>query len=97
MKTFEELDRTPLLVEPGAPFICVDEKGLKQIQQDSRESAFRKAAKLIHDKIEAYQNEHGIFDHETGQTEYPKGGDEYLSELIEQEESILSLIEKDKQ
>lgn len=44
MKSFEELDCTPLQVEPGAPFLCVDEKGLKEIQLDAMKEGMRRAA-----------------------------------------------------
>lgn len=44
MKNFKELDCTPLQVEPGAPFLCVDERGLKEIQLNAVKEGMRRSA-----------------------------------------------------
>lgn len=48
------------------------------------------AAEKIQQRLINYQSDHGIYDHDTGTTEYPKGGDEYVAELEEIKELLLS-------
>lgn len=41
------------------------------------------AAKLVEKRMDDYVSEHGRYDHETGYTELPGTGDEYVEELEE--------------
>lgn len=49
------------------------------------------AAALIDARRETYDEEHGSTDSETGAREYPRGGDEYVGELIDLAESVRAL------
>jgi hypothetical protein len=49
------------------------------------------AAKWVEDRRDAYIDEHGSYDPDTGQTEFPEYGHEYVEELEEIAEGIRSL------
>jgi len=57
-------------------------------QASTYDAGIEAAARFIEKRMHDYQNECGSMDHETGTTEYPKGGEEYVGELMELAEGI---------
>jgi len=53
--------------------------------------ALKAAAKILRQRIENYIEDHGIFDMETGATEFPGNGEDFVSDWEEIEEEILAL------
>lgn len=49
------------------------------------------AAKFIDEKVKAYVEEYGMYDHTTGQTEFPGNGEEWLGDMEELAEDIRAL------
>lgn len=54
-------------------------------------SGINAALKFVEDRRDAYIEEHGSYDLETGATEFPSGGDEYVGELEEIIDGIKAL------
>lgn len=77
------------------------EKELEFIENDASQSGYergvREAAAAIEMRKQCYMTEHGSYDPPTGQTEYPKGGDEYIVELDDIQELLLTLLNKPKE
>jgi hypothetical protein len=61
---------------------------VRQIQLDAYKDGMDEACKVIQQRADDYDAEHGHTDLETGTREYPKNGDEYMLELTEIIESI---------
>ena len=62
-------------------------------REDGYSAGVRAAAALIAKRRDSYIEDHGIYDPSTGVTEFPGDGDEYVGELEEIEEAILSLLD----
>ncbi|QCP84366.1 hypothetical protein EYE35_01345 [Cereibacter sphaeroides] len=85
MKTREECRDAILALSPDAT------AAIAEVRRAERE----RCAELIDKRREAYQAEHGIYDLETGATEYPGNGDEWVQEWHELAEAIRTPIEKE--
>lgn len=72
----------------------VIEKELNAALTAQRNAALREAAEVISKKRDAYVSEHGIYDLETGTTEFPGNCLETVNEWDELTEAILALIKE---
>lgn len=64
--------------------------------QRAIEAAYKDAAGIVQKRREDYDDVHGNTDRETGAREYPTGGDEYVHEMQEIEDSILARLKQIK-
>lgn len=62
----------------------------------NHKSGLLEAAEIIRNRKQSYIDEHGSTDPETGTVEFPKGGDEYVGEMLEIEEAILHAANQKK-
>ncbi len=69
----------------------------KKEKLNAYKAGMRRVIKHLQKMIDDYDAEHGFTDIETGTREYPKGGDDYLLELTELQEAILTLSETIKE
>lgn len=58
---------------------------------DARGQALEEAAKWVDQRLADYVSDHGVYDPETGATEFPGNGEEYCGELEEISEGIRAL------
>ncbi|MBS7812267.1 hypothetical protein [Roseococcus pinisoli] len=73
MTPHELIAATRALPIPDAPALAT---ALEQARREEREAC----ARIVEARAAAYDNEHGIYDHSTGVTEYPGNGDEWMEE-----------------
>lgn len=59
-----------------------------------RRLALEEAARWVDSRRDDYISDHGIYDPETGATEFPGDGEQYVGELEEIAEGIRALIDK---
>ena len=64
---------------------------------DAYKAGMTEAAKLIEKKASEYDREYGFTDPETGTREYPKGGDQYMQEMTELSDDILTARDNKKE
>lgn len=58
--------------------------------REARAQGMREAARIIQTRADEYTIEHGAYDGDTGVTEYPGNGDEWVEEWAELSEAILA-------
>lgn len=66
-------------------------ENIAAVERHARNAAIDLAAKSVTKRRDDYVQEHGNYDHETGMTEFPSGGDEWVAEWEEIAETILAL------
>ena len=64
------------------------EEFISKIQDDAFRAGMSEACKVVQQRADDYDAEHGHTDLETGTREYPKNGDDYMLELTEIIEAI---------
>lgn len=67
------------------------EQEIYRVAGDLTDIALKAAAKILRERIESYVEDHGILDLETGVTEFPGNGEDFVSVWEEIEEEILAL------